>query len=125
MEMFQECLQRQYSSLAQPVSDMPCPLNSIQNTSRSGYIGGSVLERLRKQSIFATFHISVLVRDREKARKLQTIIGVNVIIGSYSDHDMLAELASQADVVFSCVKSPFSFLFEHLPSVIDDIGGCR
>ncbi|KAJ3508596.1 hypothetical protein NLJ89_g5672 [Agrocybe chaxingu] len=73
-------------------------------TGVTGYIGGSVLSRLLKHKDAASFHITALVRSTDKAKKLKTL-GVDTIIGSYSDKDLtfLKEEASKADVVIAAV----------------------
>ncbi|EPQ52467.1 NAD P-binding protein [Gloeophyllum trabeum ATCC 11539] len=66
----------------------------------TGYLGGTVLQRLLSHPERASFSISVLVRNTEKAKLLETF-GVETIIGSLSDLDKLEKAASSADVVFA------------------------
>lgn len=70
----------------------------------TGYIGGSVLVRLLDHPRADTFKLTALVRDKEKAAKLEQL-GVDVVVGSLSDLDILQKQASEADVVFSIVST--------------------
>jgi nucleoside-diphosphate-sugar epimerase len=69
-------------------------------TGATGYIGGSVLVRLLDHPKADTFKITALVRSPGKAAQLKTL-GVDAVVGSFSDLDRLTKLASEADVVFS------------------------
>lgn len=71
----------------------------------SGYIGGSVLDRLLKHPDASSFKITALVRSVEKGDKLKNL-GVNIAIGTYDAEDLsfLTDAVSQADVVFSVVS---------------------
>lgn len=73
---------------------------SILFTGATGYIGGAVLERLLNHPDFARFQITAVVRSAEKAEKLNKL-GVDVVVGSHSDADIVTDLAAKADVVFS------------------------
>ncbi|KAI0342702.1 NAD(P)-binding protein, partial [Trametopsis cervina] len=68
-----------------------------------GYVGGSVLSRLITHSGLQPAEISVLVRSEDKAKVLEKL-GLVTIIGSYEDVNEVEKLASQVDVVFSCVS---------------------
>jgi uncharacterized protein YbjT (DUF2867 family) len=68
--------------------------------SSSGYIGGSVTERLLA---YPNAVITALIRSEEKASKLKSL-GVVPILGSHADLDKIEKAASEADVVFSCVS---------------------
>ncbi|PPQ79216.1 hypothetical protein CVT25_002822 [Psilocybe cyanescens] len=72
----------------------------------SGYIGGSVLDRLLKHPDASSFKITALVRSVEKGDKLKNL-GVNIAIGTYDAEDLsfLTDAVSQADVVFSVANS--------------------
>ncbi|KAH9947915.1 NAD-P-binding protein [Amylocystis lapponica] len=70
----------------------------------TGYIGGSVLQRLIQHPNVANFEITVLLRAEQKAKKLETY-GVHAVVGSLADTDKLESLASQADVVFNCADA--------------------
>ncbi|KAI0822502.1 NAD-P-binding protein [Trametes gibbosa] len=74
-------------------------------TGATGYIGGSVLERLLKHPDAANFNISALVRSADKAKVLETQFGVKAVVGSHADFDKLEALAKEADVVLSCADS--------------------
>ncbi|KAH9480249.1 Oxidase ucsJ [Psilocybe cubensis] len=75
-------------------------------TGATGYVGGGVLARLLKHKDSETFSITALARSPEKAEKLKTL-GVNVILGSYSDADLsfLTNEAARSDVVFAIADS--------------------
>ncbi|OJT06574.1 hypothetical protein TRAPUB_2569 [Trametes pubescens] len=69
-------------------------------TGATGYIGGSVLERLLKHPSASTFDITALVRNEEKAKILESKFLVKVVRGSLQDLDKLEALAENAHVVF-------------------------
>jgi len=71
----------------------------------TGYIGGSVLERLLAHASASTFEITVLVRSADKAKLLETKFGVKVVVGSTGDAELLERLAEGAHVVFSIVSA--------------------
>ncbi len=71
-------------------------------TSRAGYIGGAVLHRLLGFGSSATFNITALVRNEQKARDLEPF-GVHSVVGSLDDTDLLTKLAKDADIVIECV----------------------
>lgn len=52
----------------------------------------------------ASFEITALVRSEEKAVKLRSL-GIKTAIGSYNDVDKLEDLASEADVLLSIVRT--------------------
>ncbi|KAL1940288.1 hypothetical protein VTO73DRAFT_9240 [Trametes versicolor] len=74
-------------------------------TGATGYIGGSVLERLLKHPKAATFEITTIVRSAEKAKILKEKFGVDAAVGSHADTNKLTALSEKADVVFSCADS--------------------
>ncbi|TFK49795.1 NAD(P)-binding protein [Heliocybe sulcata] len=69
-------------------------------TGATGYLGGSVLQRLLSHSEASSFEITVLVRNAEKAKLLETF-GVKALLGSHSDLDKLETAAASSDVVFT------------------------
>ena len=71
---------------------------------RTGYIGGTVLSRLLSHPSRDTFEITALVRSEDKAKKLQAL-GVNAVIGSLGDSELVKQLAENADVLFTIVSS--------------------
>lgn len=73
-------------------------MTSIFITGATGYIGGSVLQRLLEHPKFSTFQITALVRDEAKAKKLNAL-GVKTAIASLDDLDTVTDLASKASVV--------------------------
>ncbi|EPQ52468.1 NAD P-binding protein [Gloeophyllum trabeum ATCC 11539] len=69
-------------------------------TGSTGYIGGTVLQRLLAHPERESFNISVLVRNAEKAKLLENF-GVTTVVGSHSDLEKLEQAAASADVVFA------------------------
>ncbi|EPQ52538.1 NAD P-binding protein [Gloeophyllum trabeum ATCC 11539] len=69
-------------------------------TGATGYLGGSVLQRLLAHPERTSFSITALVRNVEKAKLLEEFC-VKTTIGSYSDLDKLEAAASTADVFFA------------------------
>jgi Trk K+ transport system NAD-binding subunit len=65
-----------------------------------------VLARLLSHSLSDAFQTAVLMRSSEKAKQFRTL-GVKAVVGSNSDHDLLRQLAGEADIVFACVSSEF------------------
>ncbi|KAI0822500.1 NAD-P-binding protein [Trametes gibbosa] len=63
------------------------------------YIGGSVLQRLLDHPRRKDFDITALVRNTDKAKKLETDFGVKTAVGSLQDLDKLATLAENAHIV--------------------------
>ncbi|KAH9887370.1 NAD-P-binding protein [Cubamyces lactineus] len=78
---------------------------SIFLTGATGYVGGSVLQRLLDHPKADTFNISVIVRNAVKAKVLQSKFGVNAVVGTHQDLDKLEALAENAHVVFHCADS--------------------
>ncbi|KAF5341809.1 hypothetical protein D9611_001566 [Ephemerocybe angulata] len=73
-------------------------------TGATGYIGGSVLTRLLSHPLSDTFHTTVLVRESEKATQFRKM-GIQAVVGTYSDLELLKQLASKADLVIACVDA--------------------
>jgi len=69
-------------------------------TGATGYIGGSVLDRLLDHPRASSFRITALVRSEAKAKNLSSL-GVETVVGSYADLDLLEEQASKADYVLA------------------------
>ncbi|KAJ7101856.1 NAD-binding protein [Mycena crocata] len=67
-------------------------------TGATGYIGGTVLARFLAHPSASDFHWTVLVRDSEKAKKIEQL-GVTAVVGSLTDLQLVETLASAADVV--------------------------
>ncbi|KAI0940979.1 hypothetical protein AcV7_003207 [Taiwanofungus camphoratus] len=70
----------------------------------TGYIGGAILTRLLNHPSASKLDITALVRNSEKARRLESF-GIKTVIGSHSDLDKLETLSSQAHIVISCSDS--------------------
>ncbi|KAJ7593067.1 NAD-binding protein [Mycena floridula] len=68
-------------------------------TGVTGYIGATVLQRFLEHKDAANFEFSALVRSAEKAEKFKSEFGVNAVVGSLSDLELVEKLASEADVV--------------------------
>ncbi|KAI9570710.1 hypothetical protein HD554DRAFT_2187866 [Boletus coccyginus] len=73
-------------------------------TGATGYVGGSVLDRLLRHSTFATSEITALVRKADKAPVFESL-GVKTVLGSYDDHALLEKQASLSDVVIECADA--------------------
>lgn len=84
----------------------------IHNRHATGYIGGSVLNELLKSPNFSKVEVTAVVRSPEKAEKLKEL-GINVVIGSYSDQKLMEKLAEETDLVLAMVKE-FRCLFLRL-----------
>ena len=63
-----------------------------------------MLARLLAHPNADVFEITVLVRSEDKAKKLQAF-GVNAVIGSLGDSELVKQLAENADVLFTIVSS--------------------
>ncbi|RPD64771.1 NAD-P-binding protein [Lentinus tigrinus ALCF2SS1-6] len=72
---------------------------TIFYTGATGYIGGSVLQRILKHPRASTFDITVLVRDAKKAKMLESKFGLKVVQGSLEDTDKLTEESENAHIV--------------------------
>ncbi|KAI0635602.1 NAD-P-binding protein [Trametes polyzona] len=68
-------------------------------TGATGYIGGSILQRLLSHPNKKNFEITALVRNADKAKRLESEFGVKTVVGSLQDLDKLATLAENAHVV--------------------------
>ncbi|KAI0303684.1 hypothetical protein B0F90DRAFT_1708142 [Multifurca ochricompacta] len=67
-------------------------------TGATGYIGGSVLQRLLDHPKRDTFEITALVRSVDKADRLNAL-GVNTSVASLSDHEKISEFVAASNVV--------------------------
>ena len=72
-------------------------------TMSSGYIGGSILNRLLTHPKARYFNVIALVRSSAKAKLLDGL-GVKAVVASLSDHDKVESLASCAHVIFNAVS---------------------
>jgi hypothetical protein len=77
-------------------------LSELGNPYISGYVGGTLLQRLLAHPKRDTFEITALVRNADKAKLLNTL-GINTVIASLSDFDKVAEASANSDVVFNLV----------------------
>ncbi|TFY62534.1 hypothetical protein EVJ58_g3799 [Rhodofomes roseus] len=84
----------------------------------TGYVGGSVLNRLLQDPATKTWEIITPVRSPEKAKLLEKL-GVKTEIASLSDHDKLELLASRARVVINAAGS------DDLPAINAILKGMR
>lgn len=73
-----------------------------------GYIGGSVLTKLLSHPLSETFRVTVLVRAAEKATQFRKM-GIQAVVGSYANLELLKELSSNADLVVACVSEDIFF----------------
>ncbi|CCM05823.1 uncharacterized protein FIBRA_08057 [Fibroporia radiculosa] len=88
-------------------------------TGATGYIGGSVLDRLLHHPSADTFAITVFTRSAEKAKLLEESFGVKAVVGTHADHDKLEALAEESHVVFSCADA------DDLPAIEAILRGLR
>lgn len=71
----------------------------------TGYIGGSILQRLLAHPNKQNFEITALVRSADKAKRLESEFGVKTVMGSLQDLDKLEALAENAHVVIQAVRT--------------------
>ena len=92
------------SSPAQLVSRHNCfILNSSTRAHcepRTGLVGASVVQLIYKDP---KYNVTALVRSEEKAAKLEKL-GVNTVVGSLDNAELMTALASQSDVVIQIVR---------------------
>ncbi|MEU8722815.1 NAD-dependent epimerase/dehydratase family protein [Streptomyces antimycoticus] len=86
-------------------------------TGASGYIGGTVAVRLLR----AGHHVSGLTRDPAKARQL-TRLGIEPVVGSLDDADLLAARARRADAVVNAADSDHRAAMETLIAALAGSG---
>ena len=90
-------------------SDSAKPTTTVFFTGATGYVGGAILTRLLEEG---SFEITALVRDAQKAKKLNAL-GVSTIIASLDDSVPLVAGAAAADVVIQTVRAP-SYALSHM-----------
>ncbi|KAF9565241.1 NAD(P)-binding protein [Agrocybe pediades] len=73
-------------------------------TGATGYIGGSVLARLLSHPQSDSFRITILVRDAQKAAQFRSM-GIHSVVGTYSDLQLLENLAADANLVVACADA--------------------
>ncbi|KAF5359799.1 hypothetical protein D9756_003346 [Leucocoprinus leucothites] len=73
-------------------------------TGATGYIGASVLERLQNHPDASNLEITALIRSAEKGEGFKKF-GVNVVVGSFTDAQLLEDLTADADIVFDTVDA--------------------
>ncbi|KZT66771.1 NAD(P)-binding protein [Daedalea quercina L-15889] len=84
----------------------------------TGYIGGSVLNRLLAHPKADTFEITTPVRSPEKAKLLEKL-GVRTEVASLNNHDKVESLAANAHIIFNVANS------DDLPAMIALLKGLR
>jgi len=75
-------------------------VTKIFYTGATGYIGGSVLDKLLHRSDASDFEITVLTRQAEKAKEFEKL-GLKAIQGDLESSDLLREQCAAADIVMS------------------------
>ncbi|KAI0767991.1 NAD-P-binding protein [Trametes elegans] len=78
-------------------------------TGATGYIGGSVLQRLLQHPKANTFDITVFVRNVDKAKILESKFGVKVVVGTLKDLGKLEALAENSHVIFHTADADDQF----------------
>ncbi|KAK7044262.1 hypothetical protein VNI00_007984 [Paramarasmius palmivorus] len=73
-------------------------------TGVTGYIGGAVVDRFLARSDASSLDIRAIVRSKEKAEKLRDF-GINLIVGSHNDENVMVKAASEVDVVIAMADS--------------------
>ncbi|KAN0073836.1 hypothetical protein V8E55_012090 [Tylopilus felleus] len=73
-------------------------------TGATGYVGGTVIDRLLKHPTFETSEFTVLVRKADAVPAFKSL-GIKTVLGSYDDHELLEKQASLSDIVFSIADS--------------------
>jgi nucleoside-diphosphate-sugar epimerase len=85
--------------------DLPVDVIALTMTvTKSGYIGGSVLNELLNSPNFSKVEVTAVVRSPEKAEKLKEL-GINVVIGSLTDRNLMEKLAEETDLVLAMVMT--------------------
>ncbi|KAI0668324.1 NAD-P-binding protein [Trametes maxima] len=74
---------------------------TIFYTGATGYIGGSVLQRLFEHPNRQNFDITALVRNTDKAEILEAQFSLKTVVGSLQDHEKLSTLAEDAHIVIN------------------------
>ena len=92
------------------------PMN-ILITGASGYIGGSLAQRLRDDG----HHVSGLVRDPHKAAELHAR-GITPVLGTLDDAPTLTAAAQQADAVINAASSDHRGALETLLAALAGTG---
>ncbi|KAL0568975.1 hypothetical protein V5O48_012993 [Marasmius crinis-equi] len=72
-------------------------------TGATGYIGGSVLSQLltSPEMHHSRFELRAIVRNAEKAQRLNDMFGIKTIVGSHSDQVFISKQAEEADIVLA------------------------
>jgi nucleoside-diphosphate-sugar epimerase len=71
----------------------------------TGYIGGSILDRLLQHSARNTYEIVSYARNEEKAKILLKKFEVKSIIGTLDDSQKIEDAAATADIVIHTANS--------------------
>jgi hypothetical protein len=77
----------------------------------TGYIGGSILDRLITHPSRSSFEIVSFSRNADKAKKLEAEFGIKTVLGSLDDVQKIEAQAAKTDIVFHTAESA-----DHLPS---------
>src|SRR5438477_408439 len=88
-------------------------------TGVSGYIGGSVAEKL----LAAGHRVSGLVRSADKAALL-TARGVEPVIGTFADRGVLVDAARRADAVIDAADADNLYVVDALLAGLEGSGKC-
>ena len=75
-----------------------------------GYVGGTVLSRILSHPDRSSFDITVLVRNKDKAKTLSEKFGLKTVIGTHQELEKIASLAERAQYVLNLVGVPWPCL---------------
>ncbi|KYQ91839.1 hypothetical protein DLAC_07641 [Tieghemostelium lacteum] len=96
-------------------------MSSVKNVfvlGGTGYIGGSVLHRLLKNSDKDKYKYTALVRSNNYENEMKSL-GVDTVQGDLSSLDLLYETAKKSDIVINCADA------DHLESVQALVNGLK
>ncbi|KAI0767999.1 NAD-P-binding protein [Trametes elegans] len=88
-------------------------------TGATGFIGGTILQRLLQHPRAGDFEITAFVRSAGKAKVLETQFGVKTALGSLEDRVKLASLTEAAHVVIHTAESSESV--EAITAILDGL----
>lgn len=78
-----------------------------ESTRKQGYIGGTLLQRLIAHPSASTFDITILIRNPDKAKIIESAFGnrVKPVVGHHGELDKIESLAESAHIVINVVSA--------------------